>query len=257
MPISLLPDLQSSCIEITTGVGEVCIKLPGGSKVCASIGVEFGDPNEILRALIAEINTALAPLGPFFNILDVVKCVFDCIQAIPDALGPPPDPTAIVQCIPNLAKAVNKLLEMLPINSVPILAKSILEAIILLLRAMRSKLLAMIQQAARILAAATKAAETGNFQLQLVVDCANGNMEAQLENMNASMAPLNRLIGLLNTLLELAGLDCIPALGDFSEVSDAVLAPLDATIELLEMIKAAIPSMDLLLEAIPPAGDCA
>jgi hypothetical protein len=255
MAIELLPDLQSKCIALTTGLGEVCIELPGGVKLCASASVEFGDPNAIIREILAQANTALAPLTPFFNMIDVFKAVMDCITAIPDSiltLNPQP----IVECITNLTKAVDKLLALIPALSIPILAKSLLDAIILGLQGIRSKLLTMIRQMEKILASATRAAETGNFQLQLVVDCANGNMDAQLENMNASMAPLNRLIGILNVLLELAGLPCVPALGTFAEVSEAILAPLDAAIELLEQIKAAIPSLDLVLPALPPAGEC-
>lgn len=255
MPIELLPDLASKCVVLQTGLGELCIELPGGAKLCASASVELGDPLAIARELLAQANTALAPLTPFFNMIDVFKAVLDCITAIPEAiltLNPQP----VIECVVNLTKAIDKLLALIPALSIPILAKSLLDALIAGLQGIRAKILAMIHATEKLAAAATLATETGNFQLQLVVDCANGNMDAQLENLNASMAPLNRLIGILNVLLELAGLDCVPALGTFAEVSDAVLAPLDATIELLEAIKAAIPSLDLVLPALPPAGEC-
>jgi hypothetical protein len=255
MPIELLPDLASKCVTLQTGLGELCIELPGGAKLCASASVELGDPLAIARELLAQANTALAPLTPFFNVIDVFKAVLDCITSIPEAiltLNPEP----IVSCIVNLTKAIDKLLALIPALSIPILAKSLLDALIAGLQGIRAKLVAMIHQAEKLAAAATLAAETGNFQLQLVVDCATGNMDAQLENMNASMAPLNRLIGLLNVLLELAGLPCIPGLGGFDELSDALLAPLDAAIAMLEAAKAAIPSLDLVLPALPPAGEC-
>lgn len=256
MAISLIPSLETTCIELSTGLGELCIEFPGGAKICASAGVELGDPGEIVKNLLAQVNTALAPLQPFFNILDVLKAMLDCIKAIPDALGPPPDPSAIIGCIPGLIKAVDKLLAMLPPLSIPIMVKSILRVIIEGLKGLRAKLLAMIRHAERILAAGLAAAELGNVQLQLVVDCASGNLDAQFENMNAGFAPLNRLIGLLNVLLDLAGLDCIPALSGLLDISEDALAPLDATIALLEQLLALIPSLDLVLTELPPAGVC-
>jgi hypothetical protein len=255
--IELIPDLAGSCIELST-FGEVCVRFPGGAKLCASINVsELGDPGEIAKDLLGKVNSALMPLQPFFDMLDALKAIKDCITAIPDTLGPPPDPTALLACIPNLAKAIDKLLALIPPIPILNMVKDILNVIIIALTGIRVKLAAMIKQVARITAAALKATELGAFQLQVVVDCANGNMEAQLQNMNAGMAPLNRLIGVLNVLLEMAGRDCIPALGGFAEVSDAVLAPLDATIALLEALRALIPSLDLILPPVPPPGECA
>ena len=256
MGIELLPDLTSTCIELVSGNGEICIRFPGGGQICASMNAtELGDPGEIAKSLLAAANTALMPLQPFFNLLDVIKAIFDCIQAIPDAFGPPPDPSGIIKCVPGLAKAVEKLLKLIPPIPIFELAKDILNVIIVALQGIRAKLAAMIKHVARILAAGIAAAELGNLQLQLVVDCAQGNLDAQMENMNASLMPLNRLIGLLNAFLQLAGLDCIPALGNFGVLSDALLAPLDAVISLLQQLLALIPTLDLVLPAVEP-GKC-
>jgi hypothetical protein len=256
MAIDLLPDLTSTCVELVSGNGELCIRFPGGAQICASMNAtELGDLGEIAKSLLAQANTALAPLQPFFNLLDVIKAIFDCIQAIPDALGPPPDPSGIIACVPNLAKAVEKLLKLIPPIPIFELAKDILHVIITALQGIRAKLLAMLRQLERIAAAALAATTLGSLQLQLVVDCAQGNIDAQMANMNAGMAPLNRLIGLLNVLLQLAGLDCIPALGDFGELSEAILAPLDAVISLLQQLLALIPTLDLVLPEVVP-GQC-
>lgn len=49
---------------------------------------------------------ALAPLKPVFDIIDTVVAVFACLKAIPDAFGPPPDPSKLVQALEDLAKKV-------------------------------------------------------------------------------------------------------------------------------------------------------
>lgn len=44
------------------------------------------------------------------------------------------------------------------------------------------------------------------------------------------MGPLNRLVGLLNLFLEIAGLPRIPDLGNLGDDAEAAFAPLDAVI---------------------------
>ncbi len=256
MAIALIPSLDTTCVQLVSGNGELCVRFPGGAQICASIhATELGDPGEIAKDLLAQVNTALSPLQPFFNLLDVIKAIFDCVQAIPDALSMPPDPSGIIACIPALGKAVDKLLKLVPPIPIFELAKDILRVIITALQGVRAKLSAMLRHLARVLAAGVAAQQLGNLQLQLVVDCAQGNLDAQMENMNAGMAPLNRLIGVLNVLLQLAGLDCIPALSGFGELTANVLAPLDATIDLLQQLLALIPTIDLVLPQIT-AGQC-
>ncbi len=250
-----LPDLSDFCIQLFTGTGELCVQFPGGMKLCAQAGYELGDASEIVKSMLAQINSALTPLGPFFSLLDAVIAVKNCIMAIPDTIGPPPDPTALLNCLPGLLAAIDKLLQLLPQLSIPIMIKGILQVIITGLIGLRHKLAAMIRQTARVIQAALKAAQLGNIQLQLVADCASGNLDAQLVNLNAGMAPLNRLIGLINFLLELAGLPCIPTLGGIESLTDAALAPLDAAIALLQQLLALIPALDMILPPIPGPND--
>jgi hypothetical protein len=257
MPLTLITpaELESACIQLFTTDG-LCVVFPGGFTVCAQVGLEAGDPSEIVKSLLASLNSGMAPLTPFFNTLDVVKAVFDCIQAIPDCLSPP-DPQPLLDCFPGLTEAVNKLLQLLPPFPIFVLVKGVLSVIIEGLIGLRMKLLAIFKRIEKMLRAATLAAELGNIHLQVAVDCANGNIEAQFQNLNAEMEPLNRLIGLVNALLEIAGEDCIPVLPDLSELAEDALAPLDATIELLQTILAAIPGPPQFPPSVPQPGDCA
>lgn len=255
--IPIIPDLSSFCIQVLTGPGELCITFPGGVELCASVGVSVGDPAAIVTSLLAQVNSALMPLAPFFDVLNVVKAVGDCVQAIPDCLGPLPDPRPLLQCIPGLVEALEKLLELLPIFTIPKMIKGILETIITGLMGLRQKLAAMIAQSARIIAAGTKAAKVGGRMgqaLQHITDCASSNLTAQLANENAALLPLNRLIGVMNLLLKIVGLPCIPTLGGLGALTDEVLAPLDAAIKVLQAIASAIP-IGLTLPAIPGPND--
>ena len=58
--------------------------------------------------------------------------------------------------------------------------------------------------------------------------------------LNAGLEPINRILGIINALLVLAKLPCIPDLGLLGGLDDIFLAPLDAMIELLEYIRSLI-----------------
>lgn len=242
--VNPIPELSAFCIDLSTGPGMLCVRFPGGSTVCAQVGFDSGDPGAILRSLFAELNSALSPLAPFFIVLDVIAAMVNCIKAIPDCLGPPPNPEKLIKCLPDLLKKLAALLELLPQLSIPVLVHDLIDVVIVGLMALRNELAAMITQAQRIAAAATRAADTGNIQLNLAVNCANGNLSALFANKQIGMQPLNRLIGIINFLLGLAQLPTIPSLDDIETLDDTVLVGLDKTIQILEAAKAAIPIPD-------------
>lgn len=236
-----LPGLSDFCISLSLGPGELCIQFPGGVKLCAQAGFDTGDASTIVRSLLAQVNSALMPLQPFFMVLDAIKAIVDCVQAVPEAIIQL-DPSGMIECIPDMVKKLTKLLQLLPQLSIPVLIKQLLEALVVQLIALRGQIAALIAHQARLIAAGLRAAELGNVELQTVVDCALENVLAQLANNNAAMAPLNRLIGTINVLLELAGLqpiEVLPSMGD--EVSDEVLTVLDGAIDVLQVAADAIP----------------
>jgi len=251
-----LPDLAPLCIQVNAIPGGLCITFPGGATLCAQADLEFGDLSKVSRSLLAQLNTGLAPLTPFFDVLDLLKAIGDCIQAIPDALGPPPDPTGLINCVPGLVEKLNKLLQLLPALTIPSLIKDAIQALVYMLTGIRQQIAAFVAQQARLLAAATAATATGNFDLQIVVDCETGNLDAQLLNLNAGMEPLNRLIGLINTLAKIVHLPCLPTIADV-ELTDAALEPIDAAIEILQTLAAALPTFALpQIPTVGPDGKC-
>src|SRR5689334_19673536 len=101
------------CLEIAEFPDPFALTLPGG--------IEIEDVN-----LMKIIQPALTPLVPFFDIIDTIVALYNCIKAIPDALGPPPDPTVLAACLPDLAEQINKLLRLLPQLSLPLLIRRLL-----------------------------------------------------------------------------------------------------------------------------------
>jgi hypothetical protein len=242
------------CVEIDVGPDELCIVLPGGANVCATVGFETGDPATILRAFMGQINTALAPLAPVFNVIDVVFQIKKCLDSVPDLLTEGPGP--LLKCIPELGKKLQKLVELLPPASVPLLIRSVIQALIVFLQGLQIEVRALAASLERIVNASLRGTALGNVRLLAVADCAQNNWDVQLANLNASAAPMNRLMGLLNLLLELAQLPCIAIpLGTLPAEADEALAIIDVAIVILQAALTTITVPDLELPGLPPAGD--
>lgn len=215
------------------------ITLPGGAELSAMLK-GFPDPQKLTAELMAQVNSALTPLVPIFNIIDIALAVFECIKAIPDSLGPPPDPTKLGQCISKLTKVIDIILGLIPQVSVGIFVKDIISVILVFLLGLRAELLAIIKAQVKIDLSAAKATALGLVELQVAVDCAQVNLDLQMSVAENSAKPLSRLIGLLNIFLGLIGQDPIGPVTIGADAS-AALAPLDVTIELLTTIRDSLP----------------
>lgn len=233
--------LAALCIQLPTAPTDICIPMPGGAELCPTQGLQFGDPSEVLQGFFAQLSPALAPLTPFFLIIGLFKAVGDCVQAIPDTLGPPPDPTALAQCIPALLEKLEGLLKLLPQYTIPLLVKRTLSTVVLILTSLKNELLNIIEEQEAILVSATAAGLPGNELLQSIVDCATTNADTALANMQASMQPLGALLDLVNIFLGLIGQDPIGAAPDLSGGAAEALAPIDDFIQILQTIADAIP----------------
>ncbi len=212
----------------TTSLDQLCVSILGAD-LCSVGDLDLGDPLKILQGFLGQINTALAPLSPIFTIFDVVVAIFDCIKAIPESLGPPPDPTALGQAIAKLVEVIAKLLGLLPQMSVPKLVKQILIVIATALLAFVQEIQALLFNMSLLAAAATMSAKPGNGGLNLVVSCAQGRIDVRLQNLNSSVAPLNRLIGIVNLLMDLAQMPedvRVPSFSGFGSAPSEALQPI-------------------------------
>ena len=238
-----LPDLSAACVEVKVGKQDLCVTFPGGAEMCVQLpSVSIPDPAELSKQLMAQANAALAPLVPIFNIIDVVMALFNCVKAIPDSLGPPPDPSKLAKCMPDLAQKAAKLLKLVPQLSIPLMVVGLIDVLLAFLEGMRNQLKAVVDAQVKIAKAATRAAELGNVQLTTIVDCANANIEAQMKNLGESAAPVNRLIAIINMFMELAGLPKLPDLANLGSDAEQALSALDGVVNTLKAARSAIPA---------------
>jgi len=237
-----LPDLSSVCVELQVGSQDLRVTFPGGAELSVQLPTAgIPDLSQLAKQLLAEANAALAPVVPLFNLLDALLAIVECVKAIPAALGPPPDPRKLAACVPDLVEKATRLLPLVPQLSVPLFVVGLIDTVITLLEGARRQVTAIVAAQARLADAAARAAALGNAQLQAVVACAGGNVAAELKNVGAGMAPVNRLLAALNLLLKLAGLPALPPLMDLGTDAAAALAVLDALVAQLRAARDAIP----------------
>lgn len=248
MPFAKIDDL---CLLVSVNPRQICVRFPVGNLQCVSLPqVNIPDTGELLQQMFAQINSALSPLNPIFNIIDAVLAVFECIKAIPKAITEL-NPVPLIECIPGLAEAINKLIALLPPLSIPVMIVDIIDVVILFLNSLKRQVQILIDRAEAVLFAATKAARPGNIALATSLSCINANFDADIVNLNEQVAPLNRLMGIIDFLLELTGLkkilkqiglDVMPCLafGDLSFLEN-FLRPIDFMVKLLELLRSIIP----------------
>jgi hypothetical protein len=192
--------------------------------------------------LMQAIQPALTPLMPVFDIVDTVVAVFNCVKAIPDALGPPPDPSVLAACIPELSEKVSKLLRLIPQLSLPSTIIGVLDLVIDTLRQARDQFLHLQQQMVQINGAIDRATELEDAGLMAIAGCAQANVAQEAANVGKSLASLGKLIGILNMFLGMIGGPEVPDLSNLAgRPLHEVVAPLDDLVETLHAVRSAVP----------------
>lgn len=230
--------------------GPLTLKLPGGAEITGIVPKDIADDVDKARSVLGTAAAAMAPLMPIFNLIDVLLTMQKIAKAIPDVLGPPPDPTKIVQLLPELAKKIDKLIGIVPQLSVPIFIRSLIDSIITFLRGLNSALsLLAVWQSQLDLAdvAADEVAALGEEyaaeQMRIANACGRTAVAAQYGSIMQGMAPLNVIIELATTLMQIAGL---PPLPDLSHIGPEVpiaeaSSVLNDAVSALSIVQSALP----------------
>jgi hypothetical protein len=250
-------DLSDACLELDvdwTAILGLAVALPGGIEIQAQIEPgEFPDLSKIVNDLLGKINTALTPLVPIFRLTDVIIALVDCVKAIPDALGPPPNPMPLIECAQKLLKAMGYVLQMLPQVSVPLLIQSLCNLLVSALSVVRDQLACMILFSTRLNTATARAEAlslegfAGAIKLLEAITCSRVNLDNQLQGICVGTELLSALIRLINVFTGLIGLPEIPSPAllceDSAALTEAIFAPIDEGIAMLRAICSAIPTV--------------
>jgi len=217
------------CIEVAPVAEALRLTMPGGATL-------------VHQDLATVAQPALAPLVPLFDVLDALVTVVGVVQAIPDALGPPPDPSGLIQLMPALSEKLSKLLGLVPQVSVPLTVVGLIDGVITALEQARSQLAGLLEQVARILRATERAAEIGDPELARIVGCAQAGLQQSTSNVGRTLGAVGGVLAILRILMGLIGGPEVPDLGSMDGLPlDAAMAAIDDLIGLLRTVRDAVP----------------
>lgn len=247
-----MPIPAGTCLQLDIDLSEfldLSIDMPGGASIQAQLKPgEFPTLSAIIGSMLEPLNAAMTPLAPFFNLLDVVIELVNCIQAVPDAITSL-NPVKLVKAIEKLLKAVAKLSTLFPPLSIPVMVVGICKTISAALLALITELENQIEAATRISAGRAKAdrlaaipsVAAGAAALAASLDCAQADLDLAAQCGSSSLGPLNKFIDLLNAFMGLV--PGLPTLGGInaSGAAEEMLDPLRQAVTVLAEVCASIP----------------
>jgi len=204
------------------------------------LGVPYID---FVEELIRLLKTALGPLIPFFRVLDVIVQIYKCAQAVPDAIVEL-DPTDLFTCLGELGRKIAQLLEMAPWLAVPILIVKIIDLLIAFLQKIKRRLEYQLWLLRQIFVAIDQAANINDGRLQGLLTCAHGNMQGELDELTEILRGIGQLIGVINILMDLAGVPEEAQIPELTAIFDAgsestIQEGLDAMDDFIEILRTA------------------
>ncbi len=208
----------------------MCVSYPGIVPPSAS---------EMVRQLMAQMSAAMAPLQPFFNILDVVIAIFDTIKALATL-----NPVKIAEALPTLAEAIAGILKLIPQVSLIATVAGLLDILILFMQGLKAEYQFQLSYIEKIVRSETLLGSAGTSGLEDIIDCAQGNQDVLILTMNEGNKPIASIIAIVNIFLGIIGLGKfkIPDLGDAT--ADTLQPAIDAlcvTIDILTTIRSVVP----------------
>jgi hypothetical protein len=243
------PDPKTYCVHLDENGFDVSAS-PNIKKNLADLGITFPGGSflqatgqriqQTPAALLGQLNTALMPLQPIFFVIDVAITLKDVLDAIKTL-----NPVSIGQAVAKIVPKIEKLVALVPQASVPIMILNCIDVIIAFLQVTQVSLRALVDAENSANSAQAKASEIGGdagARLSVIAGCGLENVKAGLGLLQKQLAPVNRLIALLNLVGGIVSLPQIPTVGGASAGSAAEMLPiLDTALSALTVVRGSIP----------------
>lgn len=235
--------MADDCADLEVTPRDLGITFPGGAGVGISFPRGAAPVSEVEQALMmfAQASGATAPLKPFFVLLEAVLAIKDFAEAIPDALGPPPDPTAIGEALAEVQQKTAAVAAIVPQLSVPAMILGYVDTLIRFGRGAVNELETIVNLRERIDAAAAQAATSGISALGEAAECARGLADSKRANLDAAFDQVGPVIDLLNLFIPLVPgaltVSPFPAGGSEADLIEALREALDV----LQGVRSSIP----------------
>lgn len=233
-------DVNALCVPVPEYPKPLCLTLPGGAEVCAQTGELPPALFTFAKIALGAANSAMAPLAPFFTIMEVITSIAKCLAAVPGIVGPPPDPSKLLAALEELAEKMKKLLLLTPQLSVPLMIVQLIDIIIATIDGAASEMTSLARFLVTIQQAEFAAAQSPGLNAMAI--CARGSLEMQMSNLESAFASINPIIELINLLAALAGLKPLPSFaGGLPKDPTQGAQHLQAVADTLRVFRSAIP----------------
>ena len=242
---------ETFCSVIDAFTPPICVPLPGGAEICfQTTAGSIPIPADVCKDILGQVNVALAGLAPIMCLIDCALAVIGAVKAVPESIGPPPDPTVLVKAITDMVEKCACLLPLIPQLSICPMMKQLLRIIAQCLRDIIEQLENMITVSADVadaraiceLLSSTNSVGLDLSSAKAALDCEEQNLDLLAAALAGSTASIQRLLDItVNPLMELAGLDPIV----FEDISFGVPG------EALEPLKIASEVIDAIADALP------
>lgn len=205
------------------------LSLPGG------VELRDLDPSRVVQP-------ALTPLAPLFNVLEAVLAIFDCVQAVPESFGPPPDPSALISAIADAVRKISRLVGLVPQLSLPRTILGLIDILLGLLEDAVGALRQLVDRLAIIARAEERARELGDEDLSAILGVARANVAIEAAQIASRLGAAGGIFGLLGVFMQLIGGPEIPNL-DRPPLDDLeeFVSTLESLVQALRTARRAIP----------------
>ena len=194
---------------------------------------------EIIRALMAQLGPALAPVNTIFQLIQLGLAVKELAEAIPASLGPPPDPSALTDAVAKVVQNADVVAKFIPQLAAPIAILDSINSLVLFAEGLLAQLDGIaVQQAQNDAARATAAtlSSPAREELEAIADEGDQLAADLLDALNQSSAPINVLPEILNVLADLVGLPQLPTLADLGTDAAAARGVIQDFIDALRLL---------------------
>lgn len=229
-------DIGNAVTPQPTVCTQLRVSMPGGMVIQGTTPGLGSSPLEVARATIASANGALAPLGPFFSMLDVLMSVIDFAKSVPKVVM---NPGAVAQAVVDLLKKAAKLANLIPQLSIPLMILGIIDVLIAFLVGLQTEVESLTNLQTRLDAVITQSATVP--ALVPIATSVTAQIAARQSQISCAMGDVQPLLTVMSILMKLIGLPPIELSGDtggsLSELNDL----LETLIDVLTSIRATIP----------------
>ena len=151
---------------------------------------------------MGDINANLAAIYPIISVANCILKVIEVVQAIPDSIGPPPDPTVLIQKIAELGDCINLLLQFSGWGAIPTFCALVRDLINFTITILGC-LAALLQVAIDCQAELTALQDSTDPRLQEAGECLATHCEGLGSEIEFKFEGIGIFVSLINAMLSI------------------------------------------------------